>query len=186
MCGKVMSTDPDVIIINMDEDAGISLVAREDKSKSRSQLGANSDSMPDTEAQLIVDAIATFQNNNRKRWDSRERLKPLKEAMIPGILMDRSFPQFYKIKVTEELDDAIRTGLYPATTTMVYRHTPSVPRGRTDGMKPLENREILMRYFEAFGRIVIEAQGYVFVVEVKKTSSESPIEPMGIEASKLA
>ncbi|KAK0472548.1 hypothetical protein IW261DRAFT_1665447 [Armillaria novae-zelandiae] len=66
-----------------------------------------------------------------------------------------TFPTFYKITVTSELDQCIRHGQYPATQTVVYRHTPRVPRGRSEGMRPLPSRELLVRCYEAFKHIVL-------------------------------
>ncbi len=149
MCGKDVDAMADVCLV--DSTAGVRLVVEEDKSHLRLTEGP--------EVQVIAEAIAAFQENNIVR--AGKSLVPLKEATIFGITMYHSSPKFYKIKVTEELDYALRHGLYPATTTTVYRHTPRVPRGTSEGMWPLDNRKVMMRCFEAFKPTVLQSQRYV-------------------------
>ena len=48
-------------------------------------------------------------------------LEPLEMQMIPGITMVGTFPRFYKIKVTTDLDRCVRFGQYPEIQTVVYR-----------------------------------------------------------------
>ncbi|KAM6496615.1 hypothetical protein JOM56_007088 [Amanita muscaria] len=64
---------------------------------------------------------------------------------IPGIMMVGAFPIFYKIAVAADLDDrCVWFGQYPTTHTVVYRHTPRVPRRRSDGMRPLDSRKLVL------------------------------------------
>ncbi len=136
----------------VDDTTGVLLVVEEDKWYLRLTEGP--------EVQVIAEAIAAFQENNIER--ARKSLEPLKEALIFGITMSHSSPKFYKIKVTEELDYALRHGLYPPTTTFVYRHTPRLPLcGLGYGMRTLENRKVMLQCFEAFKRFVFQTQGYV-------------------------
>jgi hypothetical protein len=79
--------------------------------------------------------------------------------VIPGITMTGTFPKFYKIKVTKDLDHCVQYGRFPAVQTIVYRHTPRVPRRRSDGMRPLDNRELILRCYEAFRRVVFSQRG---------------------------
>ncbi len=154
MCGEMVYTRPDVCVFHRTE--GVLLVVQEDRSRFELDMDSTTTPPPPPpEAQLIAQAIAAFQENNRKR------LEPLQQARICGILMDRSFPKFYKIEVTKVLNQAVRHGLHPETTTTVYCHTPQVPREIIDGMLPLDNRKILLRCFEAFKRIVFQFQVYV-------------------------
>lgn len=146
MCGERVYAKTDVCVLDIH--SGVLLVVQEDKS----HLNLTAEPEP----QLIAEGIATFQHNNLKREESF--LEPLKEATIPGITMVGTFPTFYKIRVTEELNYAIRHGLYPPAMTTVYRHTPRVPRRRSDGMKPLDNRKIVLRCYEAFKRFVPQSQ----------------------------
>jgi hypothetical protein len=105
------------------------------------------------EAQLVAEAIGAFHHNNNIRINELFQ-EPLKIQVIHGITMIVTFPRFYKIKVTSALDDAVRYGQYPGIETVVYCHTPRVPRRRSDGMKPLDNPRLVLECYEAFRRFV--------------------------------
>jgi len=70
-----------------------------------------------------------------------------------------TFPRFYKIKITEELDQGVRFAHYPAMKTVIERHTPRVPRRRSDGMRSLDNRVKILQCYEAFMKVVHQQQG---------------------------
>lgn len=70
-----------------------------------------------------------------------------------------TFPIFYKIEVTADLDHSVRFGQYPKTKTVVHRHTPRVPSRRDYGMRPLDNRKLVLRYCEAFKKFVYPTPG---------------------------
>ncbi|KIL62657.1 hypothetical protein M378DRAFT_80923 [Amanita muscaria Koide BX008] len=70
--------------------------------------------------------------------------------VTPGITMVGAFPIFYKITVAADLDCCVWFGQYPTTHTVVYRHTPGVPRRRSDGMRPLDSRKLVLRCYEGF------------------------------------
>lgn len=142
MCSEDVSTKADVCLL--DEKFLVLLVVQEDK---------NHISPMDPEAQLIAEAIAAFQENNNRRGQWLY-LNPLQVQIIPGITMIGTFPTFYKITVTSELSACVEQGQYPATQTVVRRHTPCVPK-RKSGMGPLFNRELLVRCYEAFKYIVL-------------------------------
>lgn len=77
--------------------------------------------------------------------------------IIPGILMRGSFPIFYKIAATSTLTEAIKRGDYPGKEAVVYVHIPVMPRPEKradEGMIPLDNRKIILSYFEAFRKFV--------------------------------
>ncbi|KAF8547821.1 hypothetical protein OG21DRAFT_1568057, partial [Imleria badia] len=76
------------------------------------------------EPQLVAEAIAAFQTNNRKRKD-KLFLDPLEEQVFAGITMSGTFHRFYKIRVTAELDRCVRYGTYP-TTDRVQPHTSRI------------------------------------------------------------
>jgi hypothetical protein len=65
-------------------------------------------------------------------------------------------PTFYKIPVTSNLVQHVRHGIYPSEPTVVSVQVPDLPgpSNRRMGMKPLDNRQALLRYYEAFKRIV--------------------------------
>ena len=53
----------------------------------------------------------------------------MEEQVVLGITTaEQIIPTFYKIKVTTELDRAVRLGEKPATQTVVYRHKARVPK----------------------------------------------------------
>jgi hypothetical protein len=147
MCGEQVYSKTDVCVL--DAASEILLLVQEDKTHINPQ---------DPEPQLIAEAIATFQSNNLKRVNELF-VDPLQTMVIPGITMTRTFPKFYKIKVTEDLDQCVQYGQFPAVQTIVYRHTPRVPRRRSDGMRPLYNRELILRCYEAFRLVVFSQRG---------------------------
>jgi len=72
--------------------------------------------------------------------------------------MTGTAPIFYRILVTGALLQALATAQYPDEETVVLRFIPPVPnpgRYRLDGMRPLENRRIILQYFEAFKAVIV-------------------------------
>ena len=72
-----------------------------------------------TEAQIVANAIAAFEFNNERRIE--DGLDPLDAMTIPCIAMAGTRPTFYLVMVTTELSNAVITGQYPATPTVVLR-----------------------------------------------------------------
>ena len=108
--------------------------------------------LSDPEAHLIATAIGAFQQN--KEAETRTELE---EQAIFGITTaEQIIPTFYKIKVTTELDTAVRLGEKPATQTVVYRHKARVPNPYHDIMI-LENRRRIVLYLEGL-RKLLDAQ----------------------------
>jgi hypothetical protein len=110
----------------------------------------------DPEPQLIAEAIAAFATNNQAREQTLGRA-PLPSKVMAGITMVGTSPTFYKIKVTQELVTAIGQGAYPQMVTIVYAHVPAIPRPNrrwNEGMKPLDNRQIILSCYEAFKKFV--------------------------------
>lgn len=63
----------------------------------------------------------------------------------------------YKIEVTEELVTSVGGGVYPETSIILYAHSPALPRPDrrwSEGMKPLNNRRIILSCHEAFKNFV--------------------------------
>jgi hypothetical protein len=107
------------------------------------------------EAQLIAQAIAAVQSNNRTR--DLLGMGPLNVKVMAGITMTGTSPAFFKIPVTLELIEAVRRGEFPATPTVVAMHRPDVPRPArriSEGMRPLDNRRPILACFEAFRQFV--------------------------------
>ena len=66
-------------------------------------------------------------------------------------------PTFYKIPVTDTLLYSIITVQFPPQPTVVQRLIPPVPnitRLFKDGMRPLENRRIILQCLEAFKQFI--------------------------------
>ena len=146
MCGEQVYAETDVCVMDINFGLILLVLAQEDKS---SHTGIKPPQDP--EPQLVAEAIAGFQSNNAKRVNDL-LLDPLPSMVFPGMTMSGTFPRFYKIKVTADLDHCVRHGLYPTTRTIVHRHTPRVPTRRS-GMKSLDNRAIILRCYEAFRHI---------------------------------
>jgi len=67
-------------------------------------------------------------------------------------------PIFYRIFVTTALLQALATASYPQEETIVLKFVPPVPnqnRYRIDGMRPLDNRHIILQCFEAFKAVIV-------------------------------
>ena len=140
ICGETRHAKTDVCLIDDNE---ILLLVQEDK---RHMEGS------DPEPQLIAEAIAAFSANNRTRQQTLA-LDPIPSKLMAGITMKGTAPIFYKVNVTEELVTSIGGGAFPETTTKVYAHIPALPRPArrwSEGMKPLDNRQIILSCYEAF------------------------------------
>ena len=75
--------------------------------------------------------------------------------IIPGIVMKVTI--FFKIPVTQQLVTAIMHGQYPAEPTIVAVHSPDLPQPNlswSEGIEPLDNRQHILKCFEAFKAIV--------------------------------
>jgi hypothetical protein len=151
VCGEKVVAQTDICLL--DASSEILLIIKEDKTHIRNDF--------DPEAQLIAEAIGAFQENNAKRKNIL-LLDPLEVQVIPGITMEGTFPRFYKIRVTADLDRAVRDGQYPGAPTFVCRHTPRVPRRRSDGMRPLDKRRLVLQCFEAFKKFVVSTFPFSF------------------------
>ncbi|KAH9005166.1 hypothetical protein EDB86DRAFT_2825476 [Lactarius hatsudake] len=144
ICGENRYAKTDVCIVDQNE---ILLVVQEDKRHMENS---------DPEPQLIVGAIAAFAANNQIRRQT-PNLTPLDSKMIPGITVRGTAPIFYKIKVTTALVTSIGGGAYPQEVTTVYAHMPNIPRPIrrwNEGMKPLDNRKVILSCYEAFKQFV--------------------------------
>ncbi len=106
----------------------------------------------DPEPRLISDVIAAFHNDKLKCVKSLGT-NPLASKVMAGIVMGGSMPTFYKIPVTPELVRAVESGERPEEETVVHAYRPEVPRPE-EGMRPLDNRPIILSCFEAFRQLL--------------------------------
>jgi hypothetical protein len=102
----------------------------------------------DPEPQVIVEAIATFQYNNRNRVDFG--LPALDMMTIPCITMVGTRPIFYKVPVTEQLSDCVVIGQYPLQPTVVSCCTPPALHQASEGMEIPDYRRTAFQYYDAF------------------------------------
>ncbi|KAF7371980.1 hypothetical protein MVEN_00056000 [Mycena venus] len=105
--------------------------------------------------QLVAEAIAAFHSNNVTR-EQTLGLPPLPSKVVPGITMKGTSPIFFKLPISQELVSAVIGGVYPATETIVQAHLPAIPRPAerlNEGMKPQDNRLIIMSCYEAFKHV---------------------------------
>ncbi|KAH9050758.1 hypothetical protein EDB84DRAFT_1259073 [Lactarius hengduanensis] len=145
ICGENRYAKTDVCIIDQNE---ILLLVQEDKRR----FMDNSDPEP----QLIAVAIAAFAANNQTRRQTLN-LTPFDSKMMAGITVRGTAPIFYKIKVTAALVTSIGGGAYPQEATTVYAHIPNILRPNrrwNEGMKPLDNRQVILSCYEAFKQFV--------------------------------
>ena len=144
ICGEQCHAKTDVCIVDSDD---ILLLVQEDKRHKESK---------DPEPQLIAEAIAAFQTNNYRRTRVLGQ-DPIGYKVIPGITLKGTSPIFYKIPITAQLAQSVALGIYPATPTVVHAHLPAVARPArrlSEGMKPLDNRAIILACYEAFKSFV--------------------------------
>lgn len=143
MCGGETHAKADVCVV--DRNSGILLLVQEDKR----YLGEM-----DPEPQLIAGAIAAFQHNNARLQSIG--LEPIQAKTFPGITMIGSTPTFYKINITQDLVEAVETAQYPLNPTIVHKlllPVDDLARLNQKGMKPLNNRAVILRCFEAFKQL---------------------------------
>ena len=107
----------------------------------------------DPEPRLISDTIAALPYNDNIMRVKRLGTEPLTSKVMPGIVMKGSMPTFYMIPVTSELVRAVESGERPEEETVVHAYRPEVPRPE-EGMKPLDNRSIILSCFEAFRQLL--------------------------------
>ncbi|KAH9044313.1 hypothetical protein EDB85DRAFT_1884846 [Lactarius pseudohatsudake] len=139
ICGEIRHAKTDVCIVDSDN---LLLLIQEDKRRKEKK---------DPSPQLIAEAVATFQANDRMR---KFRSRP---CIIPGIILRGTFPTFYKIPVTRQLADSVAHGRYPTEPTVVHAHIPDIPRPASclsEGMRPLDNRRIILSCYQAFKKFV--------------------------------
>lgn len=107
----------------------------------------------DPEPQVIADAIAAFQRNNRKREEFG--LEALQDMTILCITMIGTCPVFYKVPVTKELSHSVAVGRYPRRPTVVEKCW-SIRRQVTEGMQVPAFRRTALEHYGAFHAVARE------------------------------
>jgi hypothetical protein len=107
----------------------------------------------DPEAQVIGDAIAAFQHNNR----NRVRLGPekLDEMVIPCITMMGTRPIFYMVPVSKDLSNSVITGQYPQHSTSITKYIlVTGSRRLSEGMEVPDFRKLALQRLDTFKVLV--------------------------------
>lgn len=120
------------------------------------------DNVRDPEPQVIAEAIATFQCNNRTR--ARLGEPELDSMTIPGIVMIGTRPIFYLVPVTRELSEAVITAQYPHSPTTVQKFVvTSNTRRLSEGMESPDFRQLALQHYAAFHTLA-EAHWSAFMI----------------------
>ncbi|PVU92842.1 hypothetical protein BB561_003589 [Smittium simulii] len=138
MCGEQTIAETDVCIMSLNQ---ILFLLQVDKT-----LINNTDPEP----QLIAEAIAAFQNNyniNKRYPNSKEYDK----YIFPGITMIGTYPTFYKINITNNLNNCIKLGIFPKDETIIYRFNPIIDISTSRlGIQHPDNKLSILKAFKAF------------------------------------
>src|SRR6267154_2221925 len=138
ICRISLSTHIDICVIN-DRHEPLMLV-----------LNKKSVTMKDPEPEVIAGAIAAYAAIANNQLRDRQSIPPLPAITIPAITMIGTCPIFYKIPVTAELCDAVRSGRYPAIKTLVPRYIPVFSGPQTVAMRSPQNRVEILACLQAF------------------------------------
>jgi hypothetical protein len=119
----------------------------------------------DPEPQVIADAIATFQCNNRIR--ARLGVSELASMTIPCIAMNGTRPIFYLVPVTQELSQAVATDRYPFSPTVVDKCVVVIDSSRlSEGMEDPDFRRVALMHYSAF-RTLAMVHWLAFMIPVE-------------------
>jgi hypothetical protein len=140
ICGESRFAQTDVSVLG--SEGSTILLVQEDKRIDKKAK--------DPEPQVIAEAIAAFQKNNKDRIESN--LEEIDSMTIPCITMKGTFPIFYLVPVTSELSNCIIGGIYPSNVTEVFRYAPDIPI--KEGMKLVESRREVLQCYESFKKFV--------------------------------
>ena len=119
---------------------------------------------------LIATAVASFSADAsyRKQYDIQGR----RTDIMHGIIMNGSWPTFYKIPELRTLAGCVTEGWDTSVRIQVMAYRPSVPRPlqrEREGMKPLDNRKIIHSSFLRFKYLMFEnaGKGMGYLSEIK-------------------
>ncbi|KAI7861879.1 hypothetical protein K492DRAFT_102187, partial [Lichtheimia hyalospora FSU 10163] len=73
-----------------------------------------------TESQMVAEAIAAFQTNNRTRRN--QGIPEENNVIFPCIIMLGTYPIFYLFEITKELADNVMFGTYPKIDTIIKKY----------------------------------------------------------------
>ena len=143
MCGSNVHVKINVCMVNYSPgNKGILLLVQEDKRFLE---------QGDPKAQVIVEEIAAFQTNNL--WCAMAGQPTVNAQAMPAITMNGTALTFYKVDITSTLVEAIKGAQYPEHVTIVHKLIRPVQQPvelQFHGMRPLDNRHVILSCFEAF------------------------------------
>lgn len=149
MCGIKVYAKPDVYLEDLNRK--IKLLIQEDKSYN---VSSSMDfDLRITESQMVAEAIAAFQTNNRNRRN--QGIPEENNVVFPCIIMLGTYPIFYLFEITKELADNIMFGIYPKIDTIIKKYQiPSlIPYGNT--LFDVDKRYKIFQCYTAFRNFII-------------------------------
>lgn len=105
---------------------------------------------------MVAQAIAAFHQSNQRRIQNGQ--PPWIGRYVAAIIMYGTAPVFYRVPVTQAFMDALASNQYPADQMLVHRFVPPVPNQHSykeQGMRPLNNREIILQCLGAFKDVLM-------------------------------
>ena len=147
ICGRLPQTSVSLV----QGSSIILLVVQEDKTVA---------GISNPEPQIIREAIANFQWNNRIRVQLGEY--ELEFMTFPCIAMTGTRPIFYLVPVTRDLSEAVAASKYPSSPTVVQRCVVTFNR-LSEGMETPDFRQLAFQHFIAF-RTLAETHWSAFMI----------------------
>ncbi|KAH6891686.1 hypothetical protein BKA70DRAFT_1325868 [Coprinopsis sp. MPI-PUGE-AT-0042] len=108
------------------------------------------------EPPMVAQAIAAFHQGNQRRIQNGQPVWI--GRYVAAIIMYGTAPVFYRVSVTQAFMDALASNKYPPDQMLVHRFVPPVPNPESykeQGMRSLENREIVLQCLEAFKGVLM-------------------------------
>ena len=108
---------------------------------------------------LVSQAISTFQRTNMRI--SNMGLPTLFQRTVQAITIFGTTPTFFEFHMPHDFLDAVERGSYPSQAATVRRLVPPVPRLallEECGMRPLDNRAVILGCFKAFKKSIYPCQ----------------------------
>jgi hypothetical protein len=148
ICGDISCTAQTGVCLVTPQQLMILLVFQGDKSAFNS--------MTRPEPQVIAEAIAVYQYNNRRR--QMAGLPTLEAMTIPCITIVDMRPTFYLVPVTQALSNAVVTSQYPENPTTVVKCVTFLGPNHqySEGMETPEYRRVAFQHFVAFKSLAKE------------------------------
>ena len=148
MCGTKVYAKPDIYVEDLSTE--IKLLVQEDKSYNTT-ISVGYD-LIEIEAQMVSNAIASFQANNSKFYS--KDLPMQSHKLMPCIVMLGTYPIFYLFEITIELSDNIKYGIYPEVDTIIKRYQPVKSQQREQTLYDIDKRIKIFQCYQAFRKFV--------------------------------